>query len=226
MRQANIREKEGPSLGKIQVNILHQRSPYAIKFEDRSREETERTRAMCPKQGLEPCQKHIEAERERQNYILLAHGKVGIPGCVNKRGPKKKSLLSIPKQACTLIVNKNLNEAELEPVGVSKNPKVVMTASGEMPAKEEATVYVRELDLFLTVKLLENTPAVLSLGKLCEDHGLYLPLDQRSKTTTHQKSQENSLRRIKSCTIRRTWFVHGVPLPHRLLLHLHRLKLD
>ena len=40
-----------------------------------------------------------------------------------------------------------------------------------MQTKEEATVYVRELDLFVTVMLLEDTPAVLSLGKLCEDHG-------------------------------------------------------
>ena len=38
-------------------------------------------------------------------------------------------------------------------------------------AKEEATVYVRELDLFVTVMFLENTPAVLSLGKLCEEFG-------------------------------------------------------
>ena len=40
-----------------------------------------------------------------------------------------------------------------------------------MLTKEEATVYVRELDLFVTVMLLEDTLAVLSLGKLCENHG-------------------------------------------------------
>ena len=32
-------------------------------------------------------------------------------------------------------------------------------------------VYVREFDIFLTMKLLEDTPAVLSLGKLCDGHG-------------------------------------------------------
>ena len=32
-------------------------------------------------------------------------------------------------------------------------------------------MYVKELDLFVTVMLLEDTPAVLSLGILCEDHG-------------------------------------------------------
>ena len=31
-------------------------------------------------------------------------------------------------------------------------------------------MYVKELDLFVTVMLLEDTQAVLSFGKLCEDH--------------------------------------------------------
>ena len=46
-----------------------------------------------------------------------------------------------------------------------------VTANGEVQTNEEAQVYVRDLDLFVTVQLLEETPAVLSLGKLCEDHG-------------------------------------------------------
>ena len=32
-------------------------------------------------------------------------------------------------------------------------------------------MYVKQLDLFVKVMLLEETPAVLSLGKLYEDHG-------------------------------------------------------
>ena len=42
LRHASIREKKGPSLGKISVKVPHQRSPYAMKFEDGSHEETER----------------------------------------------------------------------------------------------------------------------------------------------------------------------------------------
>ena len=30
---------------------------------------------------------------------------------------------------------------------------------------------VKDLDLFVTVQLFEDTPPVLSLGQLCEDHG-------------------------------------------------------
>ena len=40
-----------------------------------------------------------------------------------------------------------------------------------MQTHEVATVYVKELDIFLTMKVLEDTPAVLSLGKLCDEHG-------------------------------------------------------
>ena len=47
----------------------------------------------------------------------------------------------------------------------------MVTANGEVLTKEEATVYVKELDLFVTVMLLEDARAVLSLGKLFEDHG-------------------------------------------------------
>ena len=54
----------------------------------------------------------------------------------------------------------------------------MMTANGEEQTREETTVYVKELDLFVTVKLLEATPEVLSLGNL-----VFLTLDQRLKTT-------------------------------------------
>ena len=53
----------------------------------------------------------------------------------------------------------------------SCSPTIVITANGEVQTHEEATVYVKELGIFLTMKVLENTPAVLSLGKLCDENG-------------------------------------------------------
>ena len=58
---------------------------------------------------------------------------------------------------------KDLNSAELETVRVSQSPTTVVTANGEVLTEEEAKVHVRELDLFVTVMLLEDTAAVLSL---------------------------------------------------------------
>ena len=53
----------------------------------------------------------------------------------------------------------------------SCSPTIVLTAKGEVQTHEEATVYVKELDIFLTMEVLDNTPAVLSLGKLCDENG-------------------------------------------------------
>ena len=39
-----------------------------------------------------------------------------------------------------------------------------------MQTHEEAAVYVKELDIFLTMEVLKDTPAVLSLGKLCDEN--------------------------------------------------------
>ena len=70
-----------------------------------------------------------------------------------------------------MISKKVLNFDELETVTTSRSPTTVITANGEVQTNEEAIVYVKELDIFLTMKVLEDTPAVLSLGKLCDEHG-------------------------------------------------------
>ena len=53
----------------------------------------------------------------------------------------------------------------------SCSPTIDITANGDVQIHEEATVYVKELDIFLTMEVLENTPAALSLGKLCDENG-------------------------------------------------------
>ena len=61
-----------------------------------------------------------------------------------------------------MISKKDLNSAELETVTTSRSPTTVITANGEVQTHEEATVHVKELDILLTVNVLENTSAVLS----------------------------------------------------------------
>ena len=65
----------------------------------------------------------------------------------------------------------------------------------------------KELDLFVTVMLVEETLAVLSLGKLCEDHGYTYHWTSGQKTTSHKKWQENWLQHVKLFVIRRLWFI-------------------
>ena len=66
---------------------------------------------------------------------------------------------------------KDLNDAEMDTLTKSCSPTTVIKANGEVQTHEEATVHVEELQKFLTMKVLEDTPAVLSLGKLCDEHG-------------------------------------------------------
>ena len=70
-----------------------------------------------------------------------------------------------------MISNKDLSDAEMDTLTKSCSPTIVITANGEVQTHEEAIVYVKELDIFLTMKVLDNTPAVLSLGKLCDENG-------------------------------------------------------
>ena len=70
-----------------------------------------------------------------------------------------------------MISMKDLSDAEMDTLTKSCSPTIVITANGEVQTHEEATVYVKELDIFLTMSVLENTPAVLPLGKLCDENG-------------------------------------------------------
>ena len=56
----------------MQVEIPHHRSPHAMKFEDRSQEETERQQRCALKQGMENCQKHIQAQRKKDKATFYS----------------------------------------------------------------------------------------------------------------------------------------------------------
>ena len=70
-----------------------------------------------------------------------------------------------------MIIKQDLNDAGMDTLTRSCSPTTVTTANGEVQTHEEATVYVKELDIFLTMKVFENTPAVSSLGKIFGEHG-------------------------------------------------------
>ena len=169
LRHADIRENKGPSLGKIQVKVPHQGSPYAMKFEDGSQEETER-QERCARGNMEIGQEHLRAQRNGQSYLLLTFQRMEFTSSIrNKTGGKRVSCRFRREHAH--VEQERPELCRLETVRVSENPTTVVTANGEVQTKEEATVYVKELDLIVTVMLLEGTLAFLSLGKLCEDLG-------------------------------------------------------
>ena len=70
-----------------------------------------------------------------------------------------------------MLSEKDLSSGELETLKRSRSPITVEKANGEVQTTEEAQVYVHDLHMFVTVQLLEDTPAALSLGKLCRERG-------------------------------------------------------
>ena len=89
-----------------------------------------------------------------------------------------------------MMSKKDFTSEELWTVKRSKTPTVVLTENGEVHTAGEAQVFVHDLNQFVTVQPLEETPAVLSLGKLCKDHGYSYEWvsDQLPRLTQNEKS--------------------------------------
>ena len=107
-----------------------------------------------------------------------------------------------------MISKKDLSDAEMDTLTKSCNPTVVISDNGEVQTHEEATVYVKELDIFLTMKALENTSAVLSLGKLCDENGYSCEWINGQKTTSHSKLDSDTMQHRELRSDRGSWFVN------------------
>ena len=53
----------------------------------------------------------------------------------------------------------------------SRNPVTTLTETEKVHVNKEAQVFVHDLDLFVTVRLLDEASAALSLRMLCSKHG-------------------------------------------------------
>ena len=82
-------------------------------------------------------------------------------------------------------------------LGRSRNLAVVLTANGEVHTHEDAQVFVHDLNLSVTVQVLDDTPAFLSLGNFCEEHGYTYEWVSGQKTTVDQRGEDNP-----NCTCR------------------------
>ena len=78
--------------------------------------------------------------------------------------PEEREFVVDSSASMHMISKKDLSVAEVDILTKSCSPTIVITANGDVQTHEEATVYVKELGIFLTMKVLANTPAVLSLG--------------------------------------------------------------
>ena len=126
------------------------------------------------------------SKKKTRLHCTFPHQERVLPAASTKE-LEENELVVDSSASMHMVSKRDLNSAELETMRMSRNPMTVMTANGEVQTREEATVYVKELDLFVTVMLLEEKPSVL------EDHGYTYQPDQRSTTTSHQKWQEHQM---------------------------------
>ena len=157
-RHAKIRD-QNPSLGYICPGEPHERSPNAPKFEDRSQEETE-WREQGAREAAWKLAKNVFKfkEHERAAFFSSPENRCHLASSLK---PEEREFVVDSGASMHMISKKDLSEAEMDTLTKSCSPTIVVTANGEVQTHEEAIVHVKELDMFLTMKVLENTPAVL-----------------------------------------------------------------
>ena len=127
-----------------------------MKFEDRSHEETERQQRCARSKAWNVAQNIYELkEKDKAAFYFSAEEWVLPAKSTTEREEREFEVDS--GASMHMVSKKDLNSSALETMRTSRSPATVMTANGQ-------------LDLFVRVMLLEETPPVLSLGKLCEDH--------------------------------------------------------
>ena len=167
-RHTKIRD-QNPSLGYICPGEPHERSPNAPKFEDRSQEETE-WQEQGAREAAWKLAKNVFKSKEHERATFFSPSeKRCLPA--SRLKPEEREFVVDSGASMHMISKKDLSNAEMDTLTKSSCPTIVITANGEVQTHEEAIVYVKELDIFLTMKVLDNTPAVLSLGKLCDENG-------------------------------------------------------
>ena len=154
---------EKAKIHKLQVKSSHQRSPYAVKIVDRTQEETARQeRCARGDAWIFANNTYKLKETEKAAFYSLSDEWILLAASTTK--PEEGEFV-VDSGASLLVVSKrDLNSAELKTMRTSKSPTTVMTANGEALTKEEETVYVKDLDSFVTVMLLEDTLAGISLS--------------------------------------------------------------
>ena len=168
VRHTKIRD-HNPSLGFIFPGEPLERSCNAPKFEDRSLEETE-WQEQGAREAAWKLAKNVFKLKEHERAAFFSSPEHRcLPAATLK--PEEREIVVDSGASMHMISKKDLSNAEMDTLPKSCSPTIVITANGEVQTHEEAIVYVKELDIFLTMKVLENTPAVLSLGKLCDENG-------------------------------------------------------
>ena len=141
---ANIQENKGPSLGKFKSKFL---ISAARTLEEIDRQE------RCARGDAWIGQTYPKAQRNRQSFLLhllLMYQRMVSPSAICNQTGGKREFVVDSGASLHMLSRTDLGSAELETVKISESLTTVVPANGEVQTREEAIVYVTELELFLT----------------------------------------------------------------------------
>ena len=159
----NSQDAPGTKLkfGIIQKGEPHERNRCAPGFEDQPPEETSQQAGCTSKVAWNLARKYASSGPEITTF------------CSPVKAPETQKivcLLWIRELQCTMLSKETWAQIQWIFWGSPKN-HVRLTATGSNANKRVSTSFVHDFDLFVTVQLLDETPVILLLHKLCSKRG-------------------------------------------------------
>ena len=205
VRHADIRD-QNPSLGMICPGDPHQRNTNAPKFEDRSQEETE-WQEGCAREAAWKQAKNILKLQEKHKTTFFSLSENWCLPAPSTIKPEERDFVVDSGASMHMISKKDLNYAEMNTLTKSCSPTTVIKANGEEHTHEEATGYVKELNIFLTMKSPRKHASSIVARKALRWKRIFLRMDQWSKTTSHFKRDSDTMQHGELRSDRGSWLV-------------------
>ena len=158
-------------------------TPMLQNFEDRSQEETE-WQERCAREAAWKLAKSIQKLMEKNKTAFFSPSENWCLPAPSSLTPEESEFVVDSRASMYMISKKSLNSAELETMTKSCSLTIVITANGEVQTHEDATVYVKELDVFLTESPRKHASIIVA-RKALRWKQIFLWMDQWSKTTSH-----------------------------------------
>ena len=149
LRHASIREKKGPSLGKNKCQSSSSAKSPRCEIWGQVPMNRLNDSSDVPAKNM-----YKLKEKDKAAFYFPAEEWV-LPAALTKE-PEEREFVVDSGAGMHVVSKKDLNSVELETMRTSRSPTTVMTANREVQTREEATVYVKELDLFVKDMLLEG----------------------------------------------------------------------
>ena len=192
-----------PSHGEVQVKVLHQRSPYAMKFEDGSQEEIERQERCALGDAWRLAKNILKLKIRTKASFFSPTNEWCLPAPSVTKTEERKFVVDF-RSIHAHVEQEKPELCRIGTVRVSESPTTAVAANGEVQTKEEATVCVKELDSIRDSRDSRRYTG-RSLTRITLRRSRIFLVDQWPET--HQRWQRDKVQHEKLHIDRCPWFV-------------------